>query len=141
MLIRCLRKRCAGSLVLGTLFGVAVGCGGQISNMPPTFSATGSVHYKGGTPVAGGAILFIPLTDNTLSVSGEINDDGSFTLYTVKGSEKTKGAPEGAYRVTVQPPILADHRPVQGISLTETYRIEPKENTFTIEVTAPGKKP
>ncbi|HEV3387056.1 MAG TPA: hypothetical protein VG097_19715, partial [Gemmata sp.] len=103
MLIRCLRKRCAGSLVLGTLFGVAVGCGGQISNMPPTFSATGSVHYKGGTPVAGGAILFIPLTDNTLSVSGEINDDGSFTLYTVKGSEKTKGAPEGGYRVTVQP--------------------------------------
>jgi hypothetical protein len=141
MLVRCLRKRCAGCLALAVLLAVAVGCGGQTINMPPTYSATGSVHYKGGTPVAGGAILFIPLTDNTLSVSGEINDDGSFTLYTVKGSEKAKGAPEGAYRVTVQPPILADHRPVQGISLTETYRVEPKENTFTIEVTAPVKKP
>jgi hypothetical protein len=141
MMIRGIHPQCAVSLILVALLAAAVGCGGQASTMPPTYSATGSVHYKGGTPVAGGAILFIPLTDNTLSVSGEIGDEGSFTLYTVKGSEKTKGAPEGAYRVTVQPPILADHRPVQGISLTETYRIEPKENTFTIEVSAPGKKP
>jgi hypothetical protein len=140
---RCMPSRWAESFVLAAFLGLAVaGCGGSSNSMPLTYTVTGSVHYKDGRAVVGGAVQFMSLSDTSFSVSGEINEDGSFTLYTVKGSEKIKGAPEGTYRVTVQPPIPSDHRPVRAISLPDTYRIEPKENnTFAFEVNEPGKNP
>ncbi|HEV3439527.1 MAG TPA: hypothetical protein VG122_19335 [Gemmata sp.] len=129
-------------VVLGALLGLAtVGCGNSSSTLPPTYPVTGSVNYKGGGPVAGGAVQFTPVSDPSFSVSGEINDDGSFTLYTVKGNERVKGAPEGEYKVTVQPPIPADHRAVPAIALPKTFHIEAKDNSFSIEVTALSKKP
>jgi len=129
-------------LVLGALLGLAtVGCGNSSSTLPPIYPVTGSVNYKGGGPVAGGAVQFTPVSDPSFSVSGEINDDGSFTLYTVKGNERVQGAPEGEYKVTVQPPIPADHRAVPAIALPKTFHIEAKDNSFSIEVTALSKKP
>jgi hypothetical protein len=131
----------SGYLVLGVFLGVAVGCGGSSNAFPPTHPVTGSVSYKGGQPVAGGAIQFTHISDSSFSVSGDIGDDGSFTLFTVKGKDRVAGAPEGEYRVSVQPPIPADHRAVPAITLSKTYRIEPKEMKFSIEVTPPTKKP
>jgi hypothetical protein len=133
----CMPLRLAACCALLLL---VAGCGKPASTMLPIYPVMGTVHYKGGLPVAGGAIQFVSLSDSSYSVSGEINEDGTFTLYTVKGSERVQGAPEGAYRVSVQPPIPSDHRAVPAISLPDTYRIEPKENTFTVEVNAPGKK-
>jgi hypothetical protein len=135
--MRCVFLRLAACCSLALLVG---GCSKPASTMPQVYPVTGTVHYKTGLPVSGGAIQFVSLSDSSYSVSGEINEDGTFVLYTVKGSERAQGAPEGAYRVSVQPPILSDHRAVPAISLPDTYRIEPKENAFTVEVTLSGKK-
>jgi len=105
------------------------------------YKVTGSVTYVGGRPVAGGAVQFAPLADTSFSVSGDINDDGTFTLQTVKGNERVSGAPEGEYRVTILFPIPADQRTVPPIVLPKNYRIEAKDNEFPIEVSLPGKKP
>jgi hypothetical protein len=133
--------RRGGCRVLYVILGwINVGCGSSSSTLPQTYPVKGSVHYQDGSPVVGGAIEFVSGSDSSFSVSGEIGEDGSFTLYTVKGSDKVRGAPEGAYKVTIRPPIQADHRPVQAIELPTTYQVESKENNFAIEVITPKKK-
>jgi hypothetical protein len=102
---------------------------------------TGSAKFKDGKPATGGAIQFSPVSDTSYTVSGDLKADGSFTLFTVKGSDRVPGAPEGEYRVTVQLPIPASQGTVPPITLPKTYRVEPKENTFAIEIPPPGKKP
>jgi hypothetical protein len=130
-----------GSLTFGALLALmSIGCGGSSSTLPTTYPVAGTVHYKGGSPVAGGAIEFSSISDTSFSISGEIDDTGSFTLYTIKGSDRVRGVPEGEYKVTVRPPIQSDHRPVPAIALLITYRVEPKDNTFTIEVETTRKK-
>jgi hypothetical protein len=115
------------------LLALAAGCGPR-GSVPTTYKVTGSAMYAGGGPVTGGAVQFHHLTDTSFSVSGDVRDDGKFTLFTVKGSDRVSGAPEGEYQVTIQPPIGADHRPVPAISLPATYRVEPKDNHFALEV-------
>jgi hypothetical protein len=126
-------------VVLSALSLTAPGCGRPADAMPPVHRVTGTVTYAGGEPVVNGGIQFMPVGDSSYSVSGEIQADGSFTLYTVKGSVRAAGAPEGEYQVSVQPPIPADHRPVPAVSLPKTYKVEAKDNTFAIEIPK-GKK-
>ncbi|MDB5310014.1 MAG: hypothetical protein JWO38_4216 [Gemmataceae bacterium] len=134
--------RRTGGILLGVVLGfAAAGCGGSRESLPPTYPVSGSVKYKGGRPVAGGAVQFAPLADSSYTVSGDINDDGSFTLTTVKGTDRVAGAPEGEYRVTVMPPIPADHRAVPAVIMSQTYRVEPRDNTFPIEVPMPAGRP
>jgi hypothetical protein len=120
----------------------ALGCT-KPSSLPKTYPVTGSVVYKGGQPVAGAGIQFTSVSDSSFSVSGDVAADGKFTLATVKGREKTSGAPEGEYKVTVHPPIPADRatrRPNVGpIELPKTYKVEAKENHFAIEVEPPPR--
>ena len=127
-----------GLLLVGLLAVIAAGCGGAKSSLPPTFPVTGTVKFTSGQPVAGGAVQFASVTDSSFAVSGDIGADGAFTLATVKGTDQVTGAPEGEYKVTVQPPIPADHRAVPAVVLPKTYRVEPQNNTFTIEIAPPA---
>ena len=70
---------------------------------------------------------------------GDIENDGTFSLHTFKSGEKGSGAPEGEYRVTIHLPIPADQRATPPIVLPRTYRVEPKDNHFPIEVAAPKR--
>jgi hypothetical protein len=127
-----------GWFLLGGVLALAPGgCTG--GSLPKTYPVTGTVVFKGGGPLAKASILFTPVGDTSFSVSGDVGDNGSFTLSTVKGAEKVTGAPEGEYRVSIQLPIRADQRPVPPIVLPRTYRVEPKENVFPIEVDGPRK--
>jgi hypothetical protein len=126
--------------VFGFGLAVCLGCsGGGSSQLPSTYKVTGTVVFKGGKPVTGGAIQFSPVSDTSFTVSGDVADDGSFTLSTVKGAERVSGAPEGEYRVTVLLPLPADQKAIPGITLPKNYRVEPKDNTFTIEITPPSR--
>jgi hypothetical protein len=116
------------------------GCGPKDS-MPQVYKVTGSVAYKGGKPFTGGSVQFTPVSDTTLSVTGTIEPDGSFTLSTIKGAAKVSGAPEGEYRVTIQLPIPQDQRATPPIVLPQTLRVEPQDNHFPFEVPAPGTRP
>jgi hypothetical protein len=125
------------SVLLVWLF--ALGCAKR-SSMPKTYSVTGTVVYKDGkSVVAGTNVTLAPLTEASFSVSGDVNADGTFTLFTVKDADKEKGAPEGEYRVTITPPIPADRakgpRQVpQSFTLSKTVKVEAKDNTLTIDV-------
>jgi hypothetical protein len=116
------------------------GCGPKDS-MPQVYQVTGSVAYKGGKPFTGGSVQFTPVSDTTLSVTGTIEPDGSFTLSTIKGAAKVSGAPEGEYRVTILLPIPQDQKVSPPIVLPKTLRVKPQDNQLQIEVPAPASKP
>jgi hypothetical protein len=131
-----------GRLLLGGLLAIglcAVGCGPR-GSMPKTYKVTGSVIVKGGKPLSSGAIQFSPVADTSYSVTGDISNDGTFTLRTVKGNDRANGAPEGEYRVTILLPIPEDQRAPPPIVLPKTCKVEPKDNHFSFEIDPPRKR-
>jgi hypothetical protein len=113
----------------------ALGCSGRGAGaVPATYPADGLVTYKDGRPFTGGTIQFQPVGDSSFSVVGEIQENGSFTLHTIKNQSKAAGAVPGTYRVTITPPLPADHRPVQPIMPADTYQVEAKDNHFTLSL-------
>jgi hypothetical protein len=116
--------------------------------LPKTYPASGSVVYKGGKPMTGGLIHFLSADDPLMRVMGTIANDGSFTLTTVKDTAKADGAPEGTYRVLVQPPMASDardkvpdgHKAVLPIELPQPVKLEPRENT-AIKIDLPTGPP
>ena len=124
------------------LLAAALGCGGGKSANIKTYPVSGSVAYKDGSRLAGGSIQFLSLRDPTLTVASEIKQDGTFSLHTLVDKEKIAGAKEGEYRVTVMPPLPADHSKavVQPIVLGKTYQVEAKENQLAIEVDPPRQR-
>jgi hypothetical protein len=119
----------------GVLSVLAFGCGG--AKLPKTYAASGSVRYKGGQPMQGGAVQLTSLQDKELRVTGQLKEDGSFELETLKGKKKAAGAPEGEYNVLVIPPLEGDHKGVPPIALPGTRKIEAKENSLKIELPGP----
>jgi hypothetical protein len=123
---------------------VVPGC--NFAGLPRTFPVTGTVVYKGGEPVKGGSIEFRPIAESALRVVGQIEENGTFSLATLKDNAKAAGAPEGEYRVLIIRPLRADprgglpdpHRGVPPISLPKTYKVEAKDNNFKIELTEPA---
>jgi len=124
----------AGCPVSGVLlalsFCLAAGCAAG-KKMPAMHPVEGKVVYKAGQPLTGGVVSFQSQADQSLTTTGEIQPDGSFSLWTFVDKERVKGVPPGEYRVTVVPPLGADHS-VKPISIAKPYTVEAKENRFTI---------
>ncbi len=128
------RARWGALLTMTALLTAVVGCGG--SDLQPV---KGKVVYGDGTPVAGGSVTFNN-TEKQISASGDIADDGTFTLRF--GDQK--GAPPGVYRVVVTgnsdtygaPPSVANiyGDPLQT-PLTQT--IAPGQTEVEIKVERP----
>jgi hypothetical protein len=121
--------------------GFCLGCGGNGPPLPTTYKVTGSVIFKSGKPATGGAIQFSPVADTTFTVSGDLQNDGTFSLTTFRGNERVSGAPEGEYRVTILLPLPADQKAIPGIVLPNTYRVEAKDNNFAFEIAPPAGRP
>jgi hypothetical protein len=127
-----------------------LGCGSG----PKLYPVQGKVVYPDGSPMKGGAVIFEPV-DSSVKVSarGYIdNEDGSFTLTTVKEGD---GAPAGAFRVMVRGKTIphgrgADpeaiktwepqvHPRFQDIKTSGLeFTVEPKKNEFVITVEKPS---
>ena len=105
-------------------------------SIPKTYKVTGKVIHKGGKSVKDGGVQFSSLTDSSFTVSGDLAEDGSFTLHTIKGRERADGAPEGEYKVTILMPQSSDQRGVPAIELPKRYKVEPKDNDFVLEIPA-----
>ena len=117
-------------LLFALSFSLTSGCHSG-KKMPAMHPVGGKVVYKNGQPLTGGSVKFQSLTDPSLSTTGEIKPDGSFSLSTFADKERVKGAPLGEYRVTVIPPLGTEHA-VQPITLPKPYKVEARDNTFAI---------
>jgi hypothetical protein len=125
----------------GLLISVAFGCKEQ-ADMPATYPAKGKVVFKDGKPMSGGVVQFQAEKDEGITVVGETDDNGNFSLQTLKGNRKKVGAMQGTYRVIILPPQSDDHQIAPPIEIGETYTIAAKENvipTFTVDRPRPSK--
>ena len=134
----------AGAAVLSGVVCLLVlaGCSGGV-DVPKTYPVTGKVIGKNGLNVGGAGIRF-ESKDPNIIITGDIQEDGSFTLKTHKGKASADGAPEGEYRVTITVPSPADRATagrravIPAITLPKTCKIKPnEENHFNFEVERP----
>jgi len=123
-------------MVIGLgLLGLLVGCKSTSDSLPKTYPVTGTVLDEKGAPVKGGAVRFESTTDTTLTVTGEIQQDGKFTMRTSRNKESAEGAIEGEYTVLIMLPAGADpNNPPPPVKLPKTYKVEPKDNVFTLQL-------
>ncbi len=77
-----------------------VGCGSGESRVP-VFKATSKLVNDQGTPIANATVILHPVTDNGKSPRphGRTDESGKFNLTTYDTDD---GAPEGAYKVSVE---------------------------------------
>lgn len=118
-----------GILALFFALPLCVGCGGK-----ETAQVSGHVQYKGGAPIKAGirVIRFEPAEDTTAAVrktaSGDIGQDGSFTLFTRKPGD---GVPLGKYKVTFT--LLTSV--TGGENITRPEYMSAATSPFEVEVT------
>jgi hypothetical protein len=124
------QREVAALAAMGVLFA---GCARQVEPMPATHPVTGTVHYKQGGPVPG-SVTFQAMTDQQLAFSGPIEDDGTFTVSTLRTSDQQRvdGMPEGDYRVAVFP--QANDKYVVPQELPGKVTVKAGENRFEFKI-------
>jgi hypothetical protein len=132
-------------LLFALLAAAACGCGkdGKQPDFPDLHPVKGTVT-RGGAPVKGGAVQFYPDPARPdFLINSEVGADGTYTLSTVrttdKSGERKPGAPAGTYKVTFTPP-LGDQTAggaVNPIELTKTFTVNAGNNDIPIDL---GKK-
>jgi FtsP/CotA-like multicopper oxidase with cupredoxin domain len=114
------------------------GCGDSDEDLPTTHRVTGTVVAADGQPISGGLIEFRTTIGESLSATGRIQPDGSFSLTTMVGNGKLPGAVAGPHQVTVMPPLpdSDDVQPVaEPITLPDTFEVKPDDtNDFTVDL-------
>jgi hypothetical protein len=106
-----MRTRITRALVLALALATGAGCdSGPKQPDFPDLNPVKGVIKRGGQPVSGGSVRFNPDPDKPdFVVNSEVGTDGTYTLTTVrttdKSGERKTGAPAGAYKVTYTPPI------------------------------------
>jgi hypothetical protein len=125
--------------------GLLPGCSGG-SNQPdwPELHPVKGVVKKDGQPVKGGSVRFTPDPDRPeFAINGQVGDDGTFTLTTVrttdKSGERKTGAPAGNYKVAFTP-LLGEQGSGQTgtVELPKPVTVASGANDITIDL--PAKK-
>ncbi len=119
-------------------FALLPACGhSPKATLPEMYPAGGKVVYSQGGSVAGGAIVFQPQNDATVSTTGEIRPDGSFTLYSFKAGVRAAGAIAGPHRVIVTFLLEKGRKEMpHSVLLPDICTIQPCNNELTL--TVPG---
>jgi hypothetical protein len=122
------------AIVASILFPTS-GCRKEAA-MPDTYPVQGKVLFPDGMPVPGGGVMMQSLTDTTVSCSGVIASDGTFTVKSFKDRVQRSGAIAGQYWVTVTPPLDREKgtMPYPMTRYEKPFMIEPKENQLSLTV-------
>lgn len=120
----------AGRECLALLLFALPGCAKE--ELPASYPVRGKVVRKEGAPYPGGVIVFDSLVKHGFQGSGEIAEDGTFTLKTIAirsdgTSELIEGAIEGECKVSIIPSGNG-----RIFVLKKTYTVDPKENKDVI---------
>ncbi len=122
----------ARGLVLLAL--AAAGCGASHGPAPPaTYPVSGQVRYKDGRPFRGGTIQLLSTVDPTLTMTGEVAEDGTFQVETFFRGQRLPGAVAGPCQVLVSPGIT-ENKPVPIYRPPQTYTVKEQSNSFVIEI-------
>jgi hypothetical protein len=123
----------AGSLILPGILGC-----GQIA--PKTYPVQGKVEFPGGDlrKLAGAHIQVTVASDRRIAATGEIREDGTFSLETIHDGKPVSGAREGEYQVRL---VLSDEDKVcksrNGLRLATRYT-QYTESGLSIKVPTTG---
>jgi hypothetical protein len=83
---------CAGVVLTAALaLVVGGGCGGPGTGVLKTYPAKGKVVLTDGQPLTAGMVEFRSTADASLTTTGEIRPDGTFSLNTLVGTKKVPG--------------------------------------------------
>jgi hypothetical protein len=95
------RSACLSGLVVAVGLGLA-GCG-HSDSLPSlqVYEVKGTVLLADGKPLSAGWVYFVPKGDLTVTPSGEIGPDGTFSVVTGGSGE---GAPPGDYKLRIEAP-------------------------------------
>jgi hypothetical protein len=97
-----LRASWLGVLTLAAWTGLA-GCRNQSDSLPSltVYEVKGKVLLADGKPLSQGWVYFVPKGDLTVTPSGVIGPDGTFSVVTGGSGD---GAPAGEYKVRIETP-------------------------------------
>jgi hypothetical protein len=114
------------------------GCG---RNGPATYPVEGKVELAGADVknLAGSHIEAVLASDSAVRASGQIQDDGRFSLDTLHAGAIFHGAPEGNYRVRI---IIADDDPAsrrRAALLVSPRFLDDKTSGLSIDVPTSGE--
>lgn len=125
--------RCAFGIILLVPIFVFLGCGGNVEKAPETHEFGGKVLDRAGKPLTGGTVEMRPVGKGDYNSFGEIQPDGTFTIYTILNSTKVKGAQPGEHTVTIIP-SLKERPDATPIQLKKNVTIKPGDKEITIKL-------
>jgi hypothetical protein len=125
-------------LLLPLFLAAVAGC--RSAETPTVYKAGGVVKFTNGSPFRGGIITLTSQADPTLTMSGEIAEDGAFQLATVQNNRRLEGALAGTYSVMVSGRFNAQAGGVAIYQLPQPCIIEPRDNELVIEVDPATKR-
>lgn len=117
---------------LNLAIAILSGCGGGAASGPKieTFPVKGTVVGTDGKPIGGGRILLRSVPGGEYAPSGEVDNEGEFTLATVINEKKVTGAPAGEYSVMIVPPSTS--QAVLPVDLKKHYKIDATQSDLKI---------
>lgn len=127
MVIRC----CVFAFALAVL----AGCSKKSSEqLPANLHPVKGKLTKNGQSSGAGTVRFDPDSNQEYIVMGQVDATGSFELESVRGGQRSKGAPPGTYKVFFIPAGTTDQLESTPIETVKTYTIEATSNDLTIEL-------
>jgi len=113
-------RRLMGALAAALV--LLAGCRGDA--VPKTAPVKGKVVFATGAPLTGGVVQLEPsAVTETVSVTGTIGADGSFSLKTYRNKQQADGAPPGEYKVTIIRLITDGNKPPDPVTLPKPITI------------------
>lgn len=127
------------ALVASILFPTS-GCQKKAA-LPDTYPVQGKVAFPDGQPVSGGGVMMQLLADTTISCTGVIGPDGTFTVTSFRDNVRRPGACAGQYRVMVTPPVGQEREamPYPMTTFDKPYTIQQGENPLSLTVERPSR--
>ena len=115
------------------------GCGPR---MPRTYPVEGKVSVKGGKLAPKSTIIFQLASDTSVTADGEIQPDGSFTVFTRLHGKSQAGAVEGDHTVLIHEGSggTEEQKGFRPIVVAKKCTVEARANQFTIEAVKPGRR-